>query len=94
MTLTIIFWIVGVHLLELLGIAMYLLIRKNKVLEKTLINQQQWIDAIAIRINDGNDKLNELDRLGAFKADDETGFFFRNLIEIQNELNQFVNTQK
>ncbi len=94
MVLTIMLWVVGIHLLEILGIGIYFLIRKNSKLEQIVINQQQWIDAIAIRIDDAREKLNELDQLGAFKTDDEIGFFFQNLVEIQKDLNQFISSQK
>ena len=84
-------WVVLVHVIEVIGIAGYLIIRKNTKLEKVLINQQQYIDAISIVINDSNNVIQELDNRGAFESDDEVGTFFRNIKEIQTILNQFNN---
>jgi hypothetical protein len=82
-------WIIGIHLLELLIIGGYLLIRKNIALEKTVSDQHQYIDAISIIIEDSSNTIQQLDARGAFEADDEVGTFFRNLKEIQTVLNQF-----
>jgi hypothetical protein len=69
----------------------YLLISKNSKLEKIIIEQQQYIDAISIVIDDSNRTIQELDNRGAFEADDEVGTFFNNIKEIQATLNQFNN---
>jgi hypothetical protein len=82
-------WVIGIHLLELLLIGGYLLIRKNIALEKVVSDQQQYIDAISIIIEDSSNTIQQLDARGAFEADDEVGAFFRNLKEIQTILNQF-----
>ena len=86
-------WVILVHVIEVIGIAGYLIVRKNIKLEKALVEQQQYIDAISIVIEDSAKTIQELDSRGAFEADDEVGTFFRNLKEIQTVLNQF-NTRK
>lgn len=35
-------------------------------------------------------KLREIDEKGSFNSDDEVGFFFSNLLEIQSVLNNFI----
>ena len=85
----ILLWVILIHVIELVLIAGYLLINKNNKLEKALVNQQQYIDAISIIIEDSNNTIQELDNRGAFEADDEVGTFFRNIKEIQTVLNQF-----
>ena len=85
----ILLWVVLIHVIELVLIAGYLLISKNNKLEKALVDQQQYIDAISIIIEDSNNTIQELDNRGAFEADDEVGTFFRNIKEIQTVLNQF-----
>jgi Na+-transporting NADH:ubiquinone oxidoreductase subunit NqrC len=87
----IVLWVVLVHIIEVISIAGYLIIRKNNKLEKALVDQQQYIDAISIVINDSNNVIQELDNRGAFESDDEVGTFFRNIKEIQTILNQFNN---
>lgn len=86
-------WLIVIHLIELAAIGLFFLIRRNSALEKAVIEQRQYIDAISIIIQNSQQKLDELDILGAFKADDEVGTFFRNLKEIQDILNEF-NTRK
>ena len=85
------FIFLGIHFLEIIGILFYLLIRKNKNLETMVINQQQYIDAIGVVIEQSNDKLQELDAKGTFTSDDEVGFFFEGIKEIQTLLNDFNN---
>jgi len=89
--MSVVLWLILIHLIEVIVIAGYLIIRKNSKLEKALIEQQQYIDAISIVIEDSANTIQELDNRGAFEADDEVGTFFRNLKEIQNVLNQFNN---
>ena len=86
-------WVIGIHLAELFIIGIFLLIRRNNALEKAVTQQQQYLDAISIVIQNSQQKLEELDVMGAFKSDDEVGTFFRNLKEIQDVLNEF-NTRK
>ena len=89
----IVMWVIIVHLIEVIGIAGYLLIRKNRKLERAVAEQQNYIDAISIIIQDSDNTIKELDARGAFEADDEVGTFFRNIREIQEVLNNF-NTRK
>jgi len=83
-----------IHVIELAVIGGILLIRRNIALEKAVIQQREYIDAISIIITNSDSKLKELDTLGAFQADDEVGTFFQNLREIQNIINDFNNSQK
>ena len=85
------FWVLIIHLIEIIGIGVFLLLRRNNALEKAVTEQQQYIDAISIVIADGDRRLRELDTMGAFEADDEVGNFFQNLREIQTTISQFNN---
>jgi len=87
------FWLIGIHIVELISIGVFLLIRRNNALEKAVDQQRQYIDSISIIINNSNEKLKELDTLGAFQTDDEIGTFFQNLREIQNIINEFNNNR-
>jgi hypothetical protein len=84
-------WLIIIHVIELIGVGVFLLIRRNNALEKAVEQQRQYIDAIGIIINNSNEKLKELDALGAFQTDDEVGTFFQNLKEIQTIINDFNN---
>jgi hypothetical protein len=85
------FWVIIIHLIEIIAIGVFLLLRRNNALEKAVTEQQQYIDAISIVIADGDRRLRELDTMGAFEADDEVGTFFQNLREIQTSISQFNN---
>lgn len=87
--MSIVFWVIVVHLIEIALIGGYLLIRKNNQLEKVIADQQQYIDAVSIIINDSSETIKKLDNRGAFEADDEVGTFFQSIKEIQTVLDQF-----
>ena len=82
-----------VHIIELAVIGGILIIRRNAALEKAVVEQRQYIDAIGIIVANSDAKLRELDIQGAFEADDEVGTFFNNLKEIQNILSDFNNSR-
>ena len=83
-----------IHVVELVLIGGFLLIRRNSILEKAVAQLQEYIDAISIIIANSDAKLKELDIQGAFEADDEVGTFFNNLREIQNIISDFNASQK
>ena len=80
-----------IHIAEIVAILAYLLIRKVRNLEKVVIEQQQYMDTISIVIDQADERIKELDASGMFKSDDEIGFFFENIKEIQTVLNDFSN---
>jgi hypothetical protein len=84
-------WLIGIHVIELIAVGIFFLIRRNYILEKAINDQQQYINAISIIVANSDAKLKELDVMGAFQADDEVGTFFANLREIQDILNEFNN---
>jgi hypothetical protein len=91
--MSIVGWVILIHVIELILIGGYLLVRKNNKLEKVVADQQQYIDALSVVIQNSNEMLQQLDNKGVFEADDEVGTFFRNLKEIQDILNQFNSRQ-
>jgi hypothetical protein len=83
-----------IHVVELAIIGGILLIRRNTALEKAVVEQRQYIDAISIIVANSDAKLRELDIQGAFEADDEVGTFFTNLREVQTIISEFNASQK
>ena len=59
------------------------LITKNEQLEDFISKQSEAIDACGVR-------LKQLDQKGSFIADDEIGFFFKEVEKIQEALNEFT----
>ena len=43
-------WVVGIHVIELIAVGLFFLIRRNNALEKAVVQQQQHLDAISIII--------------------------------------------
>jgi hypothetical protein len=91
--MSIVLWVILIHVIEIILIGGYLLVRKNSQLEKVIVNQQQYIDALGVVIQNSNEMIQQLDNKGVFEADDEVGTFFKNIKEIQNILDQFNSRQ-
>ena len=64
----------------------------NKVakLEQIATKQQIIIDSISAIVDESNKQLEAVDLTEAFKSDDQIGFFFRNLQNIQDSLNHYL----
>ena len=59
------------------------LIIKNEVLEDFIAKQSEAIQACDTR-------LTEIDKKGSFKSDDEIGWFWTEIMKIQEALNEFT----
>ena len=59
------------------------LIKQNERLEDFITKQSEAITACDVR-------LKQLDQKGSFVADDEIGFFFKEVEKIQEALNEFT----
>ena len=47
-----------------------------------------FFSSLKTRVGESNSKLKQLDRLGSFEADDETGFIFEEMKDIFDSLNK------
>ena len=77
-----------------LGYTTYNLLRKNEAVEDVIVEQEVLISQIAERIDSSMARMKEIDRLGSFEADDETGFIFKNMYEIISELENYYGSQE
>jgi hypothetical protein len=82
-------WVLGIHVFELIIIGMIMLIRKNRILEKTVIGQQQYIDSVSILISQTKDSLKAITDKVWLDDDPEAQMAVENLKEIQNILEDF-----
>jgi|LauGreSBDMM110SN_4_FD.fasta_scaffold30978_2 hypothetical protein len=82
---------IALWVLTILGYVIYNLYSKNVKLEQMIINRDQTLRNLSDIINESDRVLNEVDRIGAFKSDDEIGFFFNTVKAIQDTLNEFSN---
>ena len=80
----------------ILGYTTFNLLRKLEKQEDAINNQAtilasylSYLNKISDIIEFSDKKLKEVDYKGSFKSDDEVGFFFEEIKQIQDTLNQF-----
>jgi hypothetical protein len=67
----------------------YNLYNKNVKLEDAVIKRDNILMAMSDIVKSSEKRLEQVDQLGAFKSDDEIGFFFETVKNIQEQLNDF-----
>ena len=75
--------IVLIIIITILIFILYNLLKKNETLEDFITKQS---DAV----NNCDKRLKEIDDKGMFYADDQVGFFFKEVQKIQEALNEFM----
>ena len=86
MILTIILLSVGI---VVLGFTTVNLLKKNENQEDILGSYLLYLDRISRVIELSDERLKKVDAKGSFESDDEIGFFFKEVKEIQEVLNEF-----
>ena len=86
MILTIILLSVGI---VVLGFTTVNLLKKNENQEDILASYLLYLDRISRVIELSDKRLKKVDAKGSFESDDEIGFFFKEVKEIQKVLNEF-----
>jgi len=76
-------------LVLVLGFSVINLLRKQETAEDIVISYMKYLDDISKTIEISEKKLKELDHKGSFESDDEIGFFFKSVKQIQDILNDF-----
>lgn len=80
-------WIIATIILTItitiLGFALFNLLKKNETLEDFITKQSE-------AISECDKRLKEIDDKGIFYADDQIGFFFKEVQKIQEALNEFT----
>lgn len=83
--ISIVLWIATI-----VGFIIYNLNQKVVKLEQIATKQQVIIDSVAAIVEESNKMLDQVELTEAFKSDDQIGFFFKNLINIQESLNHYL----
>jgi|TARA_B110000908_G_C10263855_1_gene461719 hypothetical protein len=65
------------------------LLRKNEKAEDIVVGYLTYLDQISRVIEASDEKLKKIDIKGSFASDDEVGFFFKQIKQIQDILNEF-----
>jgi hypothetical protein len=79
-----------IWILTIIGYIIYNLYNKNIKLERMVVEREQTLQLLSNIINESDKVLVDLDRIGAFKSDDEIGYFFNTVKAIQSTLNEFA----
>jgi len=84
---------IGIFIFGLLGYVIWNLLRKNEKLEDMNVVQDNYIRNISTIMTESNKKIKEIDSKQIFQSDDEIGWFFQGIKEIQDLINEY-NVQK
>jgi hypothetical protein len=76
-------------LVVILGFSTFNLLRKQEKAEDVLMEYLAYLDRLSRVVEASDQKLKEIDNKGTFKSDDEIGFFFKSVQQIQDILNEF-----
>jgi hypothetical protein len=85
---TIVISILGV-LVVVLGFTTFNLLRKNEKQEDILTGYMSYLDQLSRIIELSDEKLKKIDERGIFKNDDEIGFMYEQIKELQRVLSGF-----
>ena len=88
MTLEIIIGILSL-LVVILGYTTFNLLRKNEKTEDIILSQNIFIDNFSEQIDASQKRLNEIDEKGTFQGDDEIGWFFKQIKNLQEGIEKF-----
>ena len=76
-------------LVVVLGFTTFNLLRKNERQEDILTGYMKYLDEISKTIEFSDEKMKKIDSQGIFKSDDEIGFMYEQLKELQRILSNF-----
>ena len=82
----IIFFIINVGL----GLAVRNLLIKVEKYEDVTLDQTKYLQNISNLILDSQKHLQSLDERGVFQSDDEVGYFFEQMKNVQKELDRYM----
>jgi hypothetical protein len=87
----IILWVIGIHLFELLGFGVFLLVKKNILLEKTLVEQKEYMDAMSFIASQLSTSLAKLDERMYVEGDAELEEVFEQIKEFKSIIDEVSN---
>ena len=73
----------------ILGFTTFNLLKKQEKTEDILIEYMTYLDNLSRIVEVSDKKIREIDHKQSFESDDEIGFFFKSIKQIQEILNEF-----
>jgi hypothetical protein len=81
---------IALWVITVVGYIIWNLNQKVTKLEQIAVQQKIIIDSVAAIVDESNKQLNAVELTEAFKSDDQIGFFFNSLKNIQDSLNHYL----
>ena len=86
--------VIAIILLVILSLTLLVAIRnllvKVEKYDDITVDQTKYLQNISNLITDSQKHLKELDRKGVFQSDDEVGYFFEQMQNVQKELDRYM----
>jgi hypothetical protein len=73
----------------ILGFTTFNLLRKNEKQEDILVEYQNYLDSLSKIVEFADEKIKNIDSRGIFKTDDEVGFIYEEIKNLQKVLSNF-----
>ena len=88
---TLLIVLINITIFLLLGFVYVIvnLLKKNEKLEDMNVAQDTYIQQISTIMTESNKKIKEIDSKQIFQSDDEIGWFFTGIKEIQEYINEY-----
>lgn len=80
----------SIILLFVIGFIIRNIIVKNKKLTLIVATQNKYLEDLYIAVKASEEKIKEIDAKQIFQSDDEIGWFFKGIKEIQKELSTYM----
>ena len=88
-TTTIILINVGIFFIGVISYIIWNLLRKNEKLEDEILKRDNYIENITTIMSESDRQIKEIDSKQIFQSDDEIGWFFSGIKEIQELINEY-----
>jgi hypothetical protein len=88
-TTTIILINVGILVIGTISYIIWNLLKKNEKQEDIINTQNNYIQTISTIMTESDKKIKEIDSKQIFQSDDEIGWFFSGIKEIQGLINEY-----
>jgi hypothetical protein len=87
--MSVLLWVLLIHIIELVAIGIFILIRKNIALLKVVDKQQEYINSLNILLSEMNDNLGKIDEKIYVNGDESLIEVFENIRQINETINSF-----
>lgn len=84
-------WVLGIHVVEICGVALYFLLKKVNRMENVIQQQESYINALDIIGRELNDSLSQINTKVYVDNDEELSPVFQKVEELQSILNEIYN---